>query len=224
MSIADDTNLRRRCGPVPRGQRRRREILAVAERILLSHGFADTTMQRVAEEAGASKETLYRHFKSKDDLLIEVVLARTEELRASLDANFESGQSLGVVLRELGRNLLQAMGGTAVIPLLRIVVAETVRNPALGLALFQAGPDRTRRQLTAHLVAAKGRGDFRGADPALAASLFIGAVLGDETLINLMRPPEGPLTAGQIDARVDEAVALFLARYAACGQGAEGGR
>lgn len=196
----------------------------MAERILLNQGFAETTMQRVAEEAGASKETLYRHFKSKDDLLIEVVLSKTEELRASLEANFESGRSLAVVLFELGRNLLEAMGGPAVIPLLRIVVAETVRNPALGLALFRAGPDRTTRQLTAYLTAAKSRGEFRGEDPALAASLYIGAVLGNMTLINLMRPPERPPTPGEIDARVDEAVALFLSRYAADGQRSAAGR
>lgn len=214
MSIGDDTTHRRRGTPVPRGQRRRCEILAVAERILLSHGFAETTMQRVAEEAGASKETLYRHFKSKDDLLIEIVLARTEELRASLDGNFESRESVPVVLRAIGRNLLEAMGGTDVIPLLRIVVTETVRNPDLGLALFTVGPDRTHRLLTAYLEAAKGRGEFKGEDPALAASLYIGAVLGNTTLMNLLNPQARPMEASEIEARVDEAVALFRARYA----------
>ncbi|MDQ0440877.1 TetR/AcrR family transcriptional regulator [Methylobacterium persicinum] len=198
---------------MPRGQRRRREILAVAERVLLSHGFAETTMQRVAEEAGASKETLYRHFNSKDDLLIEIVVARTETLRVALDASFERGESIAVVLRELGRNLLEAMAGPEVIPLLRIVVTETVRNPALGIALFTAGPERTTRLLTNALEAAKGRGEFQGRDPALAASLYIGAILGNQTLINLLRPPERPLSAQEMDTRVDEAVALFLARY-----------
>ncbi|MCJ2014052.1 TetR/AcrR family transcriptional regulator [Methylobacterium sp. J-076] len=198
---------------MPRGQRRRCQILAVAERILLRHGLAETTMQRVAEEAGASKETLYRHFRSKDDLLIEIVLARTAKLRAALDANFESGENTATVLRDLGRNLLQAMGGPEVIPLLRIVVTETVRNPDLGMSLFTAGPDRTHRLLTAHLEAAKRRGTFRGEDPALAASLYIGSVLGNAMLLNLLRPPERPLSAGDIDARVEEAVALFLARY-----------
>ena len=220
MSIGGDTPPRRRDGPVPRGQKRRSEILAVAERTLLRQGFTETTMQRVAEEAGASKETLYRHFNSKDDLLIEVVLARTQALRQALDANFESGAPLATVLREIGRNLLEAMGNGEVIPLLRIVVTETVRNPALGLALFTAGPERTTRRLAAYLEAAKGRGDFHGLDAELAASLYIGAVLGNASLINLLRPPERPMEAAEIDRRVDEAVALFLGRY---GHPAEGG-
>ncbi len=185
----------------------------MAERILLRQGFAETTMQRVAEEAGASKETLYRHFRSKDDLVIEILLARTEELRATLDANFDSGADLPDVLRHLGLNLLQAMSGPEVIALLRIVVTETVGNPALGMALFTAGPERTNRRLTDYLEAAKRDGAFTGGDAALAASLFIGAVMGNETVVNLLRPPERPMTAERIAARVEEAVALFLSRY-----------
>jgi AcrR family transcriptional regulator len=186
----------------------------VAERILLRQGFAETTMQRVAEQAGASKETLYRHFLSKDNLVIEIVLARTEELRATLDANFDSGAGLPDVLRDLGLNLLRAMSGPEVIALLRIVVTETVSNPALGMALFTAGPERTSRRLTDYLKAAERDGAFTGGDPALAASLFIGAVMGNETVVNLLRPPERQMTAERIAARVEEAVALFLSRYA----------
>ena len=214
MSTGDDLTPRGRTRPVPRGQRRRREILAVAERILLRQGFAETTMRQVAEEAGASKETLYRHFRSKDDLVIEIVLARTEDLRATLDANFDSGAGLSDVLHNLGRNLLMAMSGPEVIALLWIVVTETVGNPALGMALYRAGPERTRRRLADYLEAAKRRGAFIGGDAALAASLFIGAVMGNEVLVNLLRPPESPMTAERIEVRVEEAVALFLTRYA----------
>lgn len=194
----------------------------MAQSVLLSQGFAETTMQRVAEEAGASKETLYRHFKSKDDLLIEIVLARTAVLRKALDANFESGAPMAAVLRAIGRNLLEAMGGDEAIPFLRIVVTETVRNPALGLALYTSGPERTTHLLTAYLEAAKGRGDFHGLDAELAASLYIGAVLGNALIVNLLRPPERTMTVAEIDKRVDEAVSLFLARYGSPVQGAGG--
>lgn len=206
---------------MPRGRRRRDEILAVAERILLSQGYAETTMQRVAEEAGASKETLYRHFTSKDDLVIEIVLSRAQGLRRALDAKFDRGTSMAAVLADLGRNLLKAMGTSEVTALLRIVVTETVRNPALGLALFTAGPERTKSLLADYLAAAKRRGEFSGGDTALAASLFIGAVMGNEPLVNLLRAPDPPPTDLSIGTRVDEAVALFLARYAGGRPGGE---
>lgn len=170
-------------------------------------------MQRVAGEAGASKETLYRHFNSKDELLIEIVLARTAELRRALDANFDSGANLESVLREFGLNLLRAMAEPETIALLRIVVTETIRNPALGLVVYTQGPERTSRRLMQYLEAAKGRGEFHGNDAALAATLFIGATLGNAPLFELLRTTEQPMTQAMIDTRVDEAVALFLARY-----------
>ena len=65
------------CRRIPRGEKRREEIAEVAERVFLELGFNETTMQIVASRAGASKETLYRHFGSKEGLFSEVVRART---------------------------------------------------------------------------------------------------------------------------------------------------
>jgi AcrR family transcriptional regulator len=50
-------------------------ILKAAGTVFLSHGFASTTMERIAAEGGVGSATLYRHFRSKENL-IEQVLAR----------------------------------------------------------------------------------------------------------------------------------------------------
>lgn len=59
-------------GPRP-GQRlrraeRREQILAAATRAFAAAGFAATSLDDVAREAGVSKVILYRHFESKADL------------------------------------------------------------------------------------------------------------------------------------------------------------
>jgi TetR/AcrR family transcriptional regulator, mexJK operon transcriptional repressor len=71
---------------IPRGEKRREEIAAVAERVFLELGFTDTTMQIVASRAGASKETLYRHFGSKEGLFSEVVRARAVRVYGGTEA------------------------------------------------------------------------------------------------------------------------------------------
>src|ERR1700733_13385153 len=58
---------------VPRGDIRRRELADVAVQVFLERGFANTTMQMIASRAGGSKETLYRHFASKEALFAEIV-------------------------------------------------------------------------------------------------------------------------------------------------------
>lgn len=55
--------------------RRHREtrgrIADIAVSLFLERGFAETTMDDIAVEAGVSRRTVYRHFPGKDDLVFE---------------------------------------------------------------------------------------------------------------------------------------------------------
>ena len=200
-------------GPVPRGARRRDAIVAVAEAVFLAQGFAETTMSDVAARAGASKETLYRHFGSKEGLFAEVVSNRARMLRGRLDADFERPDALPEVLRDFGVTLLEAMTSPEVSALLRIVVAEAPRDPAIGRIFYALGPERTRERLTEFLVAARTRGEFLGDRPGLAASIFLGAVTSQAHTARLVLQDPPPMGRAEIEERVVEVVAMFLLRY-----------
>ncbi len=200
-------------GPVPRGARRREEIVAVAEAVFLAQGFTETTMRDVAARAGASKETLYRHFASKEGLFAEVVSNRARLLRGRLDADLERPNAMGEVLRDLGINLLEAMTSAEVTSLLRLVVAEAPRDPAIGRIFYALGPERTRERLTDYLEAARGRGEFTGNNASLAASLFLGAVTSQCHTSRLVLQDPPPMGRAEIEERVDEVVAMFMLRY-----------
>ncbi|WP_158601529.1 TetR/AcrR family transcriptional regulator [Zhongshania marina] len=49
-------------------------LLGAAEKIFSCKGFADSTMESIAVEAGVAPSVLYRHFPTKQDLFREVVL------------------------------------------------------------------------------------------------------------------------------------------------------
>lgn len=68
-------------------EKRRREddILMTAERLLGERGYANLTMDELAEVVGISKPTLYQHFKSKEELTAQVFirgLIETEQFLA----------------------------------------------------------------------------------------------------------------------------------------------
>src|SRR6201994_4249878 len=90
---------------VPRGEKRREELIDVAEKMFFERGFSDTTMQMIAEAAGASKETLYRHFESKELLFAEIV-SRKARLISGPDGAIARGGSPQTVLLALGTSLL----------------------------------------------------------------------------------------------------------------------
>ena len=54
-----------------RHEETRAAIADAAVALFAARGFAETTMGEVAEAAGVSRRTAYRHFPSKDDLVFE---------------------------------------------------------------------------------------------------------------------------------------------------------
>ncbi|MET0429290.1 MAG: TetR/AcrR family transcriptional regulator [Microvirga sp.] len=202
-------------GPIPRGARRRGEIARAAEQVFLQYGFADTTMKMVALAAGASKETLYRHFGSKEDLFLEIVNNRNNEVRQTLDAELESDRPIPIILRSVGISLLECMCSPTVVALARIIVNETPRYPALGDAFYAMAPGRTLQKLTRYLTDAKARGEFVGDAPGLAAEIYTGSVVGKFVPLMLFTPHSFAIDRAQIEAHVDEVVRTFSKSYVA---------
>lgn len=169
-------------------------------------------MGQIAQAAGASKETLYRQFGRKEELFAEVVSNRARLMREKLDAEFDRPHGMEAVLRDLGRNLLAHMHRPEVMRLLRIIIAESPRDPSLGEIFIANGPERTRLRLAEYLAAARERGEFRG-DPRLAATIFLSALIGSQHLLRLTLGDPPQPSAAEMDMWVDEVVALFLGRY-----------
>lgn len=71
--------------PDPARPRRetRTAILATAREILADSGVHGLTIEGVAARSGMAKTTIYRRYRSKQDLALAVVLAMTEEVVAT---------------------------------------------------------------------------------------------------------------------------------------------
>jgi TetR/AcrR family transcriptional regulator, mexJK operon transcriptional repressor len=195
---------------VPRGEKRREEIAAVAQRLFLELGFSEATMQIIAASAGASKETLYRHFGSKEELFAEIIRARAASVFSGTGDGLLRGEPEEVLTR-VGHNLLQLLSGEQSLCLYRLVVAESPRVPELGHIFLDQGPRQVLRQLTAQIASAAEANLLDCSDPGLAAKLFLGALVGNRHVHALIA--HEVMTEVEIDRHVDEAVAMFLARY-----------
>jgi TetR/AcrR family transcriptional regulator, mexJK operon transcriptional repressor len=197
---------------VPRGERRRMELVDVAEQLFLERGFSDTTMQMIAERAGASKETLYRYFASKELLFAEIVSRKAMQISGP-DAALARGGSPEVVLTELGQGLIRTILSNQASCLFRTVVAEAVRTPELGDLFYQRGPGLMAERLAGYLELASKRGELRCDDPLGAARLFLGAVASHYHVRMLVQSNWQPPAEAEVIKHVDAAVTMFLARY-----------
>jgi AcrR family transcriptional regulator len=74
MSPLDGPNRGRPTPGHPRVERTRRHILAVARELLPEVGPAGLTYSLLAERAGVTRQTLYRHWPARPALLVDLIL------------------------------------------------------------------------------------------------------------------------------------------------------
>ncbi len=69
-------------------------LLEAAQRLFMTHGYANVSMQAIAAEAGMTKGAPYYHFESKEELFYQVSLRILEQLRQMIAQSLEGGGSL----------------------------------------------------------------------------------------------------------------------------------
>lgn len=70
--------------PVTRSDKRE-QLIDVALRLFSRHGYHATGIDLILKEAGIAKKTLYHHFPSKEDLIVEVLRKYDKQFIAAVD-------------------------------------------------------------------------------------------------------------------------------------------
>lgn len=70
---------------------KRDDILTTAEQLFYQQGFHATGIDQIVREAGVTPRTLYRHFPSKEQLIIEVLQQREARFLGRLEQCLEEG-------------------------------------------------------------------------------------------------------------------------------------
>jgi AcrR family transcriptional regulator len=71
----------------------RKEILSAAEKLFAAKGFFPTTMSEIAQEAEFGTGTLYKYFKSKEDLYFTLIDEKTAEINDPVKAELSKKMS-----------------------------------------------------------------------------------------------------------------------------------
>ena len=86
-------------------ERPRERIVACAQDLFHRHGIRGVGVETIAEAAGTNKMTLYRHFGSKDDLILEYLSCKgrkSDEIWADIEAA-SPGDPVGQLYGYIGR-------------------------------------------------------------------------------------------------------------------------
>ncbi|NJP47561.1 TetR/AcrR family transcriptional regulator [Actinacidiphila epipremni] len=199
----DETPVRGR----PRSETARRAVLDAALELCRSSGYQALTMKGIAEKAGVGRQTVYRWWPAKQDVLIDALrdlaLLRAEQL------NPETGDTLSDVrmLLDATFSLTTALTGNALVGLM----AEAQHDPELSRRL-QGTVIGPRRQALRDLLA-RGVAGGELSDAAMSLDLAVDFAFGTMwyRLISHHAPVDSEL-AGQITAALAELLRPDAAR------------
>ncbi|WP_329173998.1 TetR/AcrR family transcriptional regulator [Streptomyces sp. NBC_01477] len=164
----DETPVRGR----PRSETARRAVLDAALALCQSGGYQALTMKGIAETAGVGRQTVYRWWPAKQDVLIDAL--RDLALRKAEHLDPETGDTLRDVrtLLDATFTLTTALTGNALVGLM----AEAQHDPALSQRL-QATVIGPRRQAL-RLLLARGVEDGALSEEAVPLDLAVDFAFG----------------------------------------------
>jgi TetR/AcrR family transcriptional regulator, mexJK operon transcriptional repressor len=219
--MASPVRVRPRSGPGrPAGgsEGKRSAIVQAALRLFLRDGFARTSVDAIAEEAGVSKRTIYNHYGDKENLFLSVVGDTFDSMIAAfvdlmtkyLTDMPEDAVEEGIISFAREAALLAARSPDRS-GLIRLMMTEALHFPQL--QALQMRP----RGITAAIAERLARLDARGLldvpEPEEAANHLFALTMGqmnNRTLFGTLR-----LTDAEIEKMATSGAQTFLRAYRA---------
>ncbi|MEU6537682.1 TetR/AcrR family transcriptional regulator [Streptomyces sp. NPDC047000] len=178
---ADSAGAGRRRQGRPRSEGSRDAILRAATELVVELGYAAVSIEKIAQRAGVGKQTIYRWWPSKGDVLMDA-LARKAELYIPLPD--EGGWAAG--LRRMLDDSCALARAPQVGELLRALMVEAQLDPAFGERFRAEFLERRRAALAVLVERAAERGDL----PAALTAGFAADVLFGVFWYRLMAVPQ----------------------------------
>jgi TetR/AcrR family transcriptional repressor of mexJK operon len=199
-----------------RSAQKRKAVLDAATEVFLRSGYLGTNMDEIAALSGVSKQTVYKHFISKEALFVEIVGGMTGSAGDQVHhvaPEPSRPEELFDYLFDYAYRQLTIVLTPRLMQLRRLVIGEVSRFPELAKVLYERGPMRAMTALAGVFERLAGRGLLTIQDPMVAASHFNWLVMSEALnramlLGDASIPPEPELRRQAADG-----VRAFLAAY-----------
>jgi TetR/AcrR family transcriptional repressor of mexJK operon len=196
----------------PKDLAKRQAILDAAKNLFVRNGYASTSMDAVAAEAGVSKLTVYSHFTDKETLFSAAVVARCEEQMPELFVDLPRNAPVEKVLLGIARGFQTLINSPESLELHRLMIALGSQDAKLSRVFFEAGPQRILQEMERFLTRINDTEGLHFDSPARAAEHFLSLVKGAcnfRLLIGCGELPDDKVA----ERHVQEVVGLFLRAY-----------
>lgn len=195
----------------PTDAAKRDAIIHAASQAFFSHGFAASSIEQIASDAGVSKVTVYNHFGDKRALFTAAVEAQCATMRGHFSIDHVPTDTLRQRLTAIGEAMVAFLSRPEMVQFERRIAAETENEPEIGAAFLAAGPHRMMEAFTQFIELMVAAGELVVEDHRLAAEQFASMCKGMGDLERRFGCANDAVRNRQ---RIEGAVDLFCNTYA----------
>lgn len=193
---------------------RHKAILEAATSLFMERGFGGTSMDAVAKEADVSKQTVYSHFSTKDNLFSSAITHKMEDYFPQGNFVIAEGGSIEEELTIVASQYANLLMSEDAMSVFRLLVSEAPKGSHLADIFWEAGPTVMLGRLVAFLQKWQERGALK-IDNFEKAAIFIIHLLKGHYHYELSIGLIDHVSPEDLQASVRDSVAIFLKLYRA---------
>ncbi|MDA8234603.1 MAG: TetR/AcrR family transcriptional regulator [Clostridia bacterium] len=149
------------------------KVMAAAIKVFGQKGFHGATTREIAREAGVAEGTIFRHFKSKKDLLVSLATPMVvDSLIGLIDevSNRSDEEIIKAVINNRIKIIREHMG------IVKLLIYESVFHPEVQEILYSNIISKAKGVLEKFISQRIQQGRFKDVDPSHAARCLAGMV------------------------------------------------
>ena len=198
----------------PRDEEKNSAIIEAASLLFLENGFDGTSMDEVAKRAGVSKQTVYSHFSSKEQLFSEAIHITIAKYFPDAALEMVEVHTLESDLYAVAETYARLLLSDKAIAMHRVRVAAAAKGPELAQIFWQAGPLEMNQKLEDFLRTWVEKGEL-AIDNIEKASGQLITLLKGKLHFMCEIGMTGTVTEAEIREQTRDAVGCFLKLYKA---------
>lgn len=175
--------------------------------LLLTQGYAATTVDAVAKRAGMAKKTLYRFAENRDALVMQAIASWSDAFQPAFEQDAQRAAEVSPLLEQGLHAIAQQVLSVQAVGVFRLLQSEFPGREAL-LATYQRnGIERGRAIVADWLQRQQRHGWLRELDCAQTSDLLLAMVMAEplrQMALGLLPP------GSDIDNRIAAALTLVL--------------
>jgi len=187
-------------------------ILKAATALFLKDGFANTSMDAIAHKAKVTKQTVYSHHHTKEQLFVHMISELCTRHIHTQPAGPRTKKPFDTQLFEIGMGLLTLITSPEGMAVTRLVIAEAGRYPQIAKLYYENGTKRITQLLAQFLDEQNALGTVSIPNTESASSYFFAMLKGQYFLRMTLQVPPIP-SKRECEAHVRETVAIFMHLY-----------